>query len=89
MALIEHLPAGSALWQELGYDGAWTPETHLLAQAVDLLAGANYQRGGGKGEKPKPLPRPSDLKKKEDQRNRALEKAALFKEKLNRRNDAK
>lgn len=37
---------------------AWRLEHHLLALVIDLLAGANWQRGGGKGTKPKPLQRP-------------------------------
>lgn len=37
---------------------AWSLEHHLLAMIVDLLAGANWQRGGGKGSRPQPLPRP-------------------------------
>lgn len=30
----------------------------LLALIADLLAGANWQRSGGKGQRPKPIPRP-------------------------------
>lgn len=36
----------------------WTLNDHLLAGAVDALRGANWQRGGAKGSKPKPIPRP-------------------------------
>jgi hypothetical protein len=36
----------------------WTVETHLLAGIHDRLAQANWQRGGGKGPRPKPIPRP-------------------------------
>lgn len=36
----------------------WGITEHLLAASVDVLQGANWQRGGGKGTKPKPLPRP-------------------------------
>jgi hypothetical protein len=36
----------------------WTLSDHLLACAVDALRGGNWQRSGGKGTKPKPLPRP-------------------------------
>lgn len=37
----------------------------LLLRSIDLrLAGANWQRGGGKGQKPKPIDLPSqDVKK--------------------------
>jgi hypothetical protein len=30
----------------------------LLAIVADRLAAANWQRGGGKGRKPEPIPRP-------------------------------
>lgn len=36
----------------------WTITDHLIAVAVDALHNANWQRGGGKGHKPKPIPRP-------------------------------
>lgn len=36
----------------------WTLTNQLLAGIKDEVAGANYQRGGGKGAKPKPTPRP-------------------------------
>lgn len=42
-------------------DGAavlWTVTDHLIAVAVDALHNANWQRGGGKGLRPKPIPRP-------------------------------
>ena len=40
--------------------GQWDTSEHLLAAIFDTLRGANYQRSGGKGKKPKPLPRPGD-----------------------------
>ncbi len=36
----------------------WDADTHLLATAVDLLSGANWQRTGKRIGKPKPVPRP-------------------------------
>lgn len=48
----------SALSRSLNPDWRWTLDTQLLAGVADLLAGANWQRGGGKGERPKPLERP-------------------------------
>lgn len=36
----------------------WGVTEHLLATTIDVLAGANWQRSGGKGPKPKPIPRP-------------------------------
>lgn len=38
----------------------WGDSEHLLAGIFDLLAGANWQRGGGKGTRPKPIRRPTD-----------------------------
>jgi hypothetical protein len=41
--------------------------TPLLLRQLDLrLAGANWQRGGGKGQRPKPIPLP-DSKGRGDQ----------------------
>lgn len=36
----------------------WTITDHLIATAVDALHAGNWQRGGGKGHRPKPIPRP-------------------------------
>jgi hypothetical protein len=36
---------------------AWSVTDHLLANVIDLLQAANWQRGG-KGAPPKPFPRP-------------------------------
>ena len=41
----------------LGEDAEWSLTDHLLALVYDALAMANWQRSG-KGERPKPLPRP-------------------------------
>lgn len=37
----------------VGEPAEWSIDTHLLAYACYLLAGANWQRGGGKGQRPK------------------------------------
>jgi hypothetical protein len=37
---------------------SWTKSDHLLAIVADRLAVSNWQRGGGKGTKPDPIPRP-------------------------------
>ncbi len=54
-------PLGVALH---GDAARWSPADHFMATAVALLAGANWQRGGGKGSKPKPIPRPDARAKK-------------------------
>lgn len=61
LVLVEHLPIDSATKAAVRggpEHRAWSVDTYLLASAADLLAGANYQRGGGKGSKPKPVTRP-------------------------------
>jgi hypothetical protein len=75
------LPAGANTWQELGVDAAWTSGEHLLASAVDALHGANWQRGEGKGQPPKPLPRPSDIKAQKDKKSKIAERAERFRNK--------
>lgn len=45
---------GDAFFYEYGGDEAiWDLKTRLLGLAVDALHNANYQRGGGKGKRPK------------------------------------
>lgn len=57
--LIRHLPSDSATYAEIhGPQAAWRVTDYLLANVADQLAGANWQRGGGKGRRPQPLPRP-------------------------------
>ncbi len=57
-ALLRRLPATCALARDtLGDAALWTLESHLLAVAIDALAIGNWQRGG-KGPRPKPIPRP-------------------------------
>jgi hypothetical protein len=43
----------------------WSDDTYLLADAVDLLQGGNWQRGGGKGSRPKPVRRPGQSQGKQ------------------------
>jgi hypothetical protein len=57
--LARHLPPEGALGRAQSDDeSAWGIAEHLLAAAVDLLAAGNWQRGGGKGLRPKRVPRP-------------------------------
>lgn len=53
------MPPGSPLGVALHGDSArWGIAEHLTATVVDVLAAANWQRGGGKGKRPEPLKRP-------------------------------
>ena len=45
---------------ELGESAFWTVDTHLLAGVLDALNGANFQRSGGRGKRPSPIPRPGE-----------------------------
>ena len=83
--LAFNLPPGALTWQEMGSDNAWTVTDHLLADAVDALNGANFQRGGGKGEKPKPVPRPAELRELKERRQAMLDKATRFQQRQRKR----
>lgn len=59
--MAAHLPRESATMLAVVPRQAvesWDANTYLLAHVADLIAGGNWQRGGGKGPKPKPLQRP-------------------------------
>lgn len=58
-AVLAYLPPTSALAKSMHGDKVeWGATEHLLASAVDALNAANWQRGGGKGKRPKPVTRP-------------------------------
>lgn len=78
MVLARQLPAGAQTWISMGSDAAWTTGEHLSAVNADILLGANWQRAGEKGAKPKPLDRPGDIKKAQDRTSRAVEQAEKF-----------
>lgn len=42
----------------------WQPEFDFYSGMLNALQWANWQRGGGKGEKPKPVKRPKEDPKK-------------------------
>lgn len=58
-SLVAGLPRQAAVVRAALDDGAdWGVTDHLMASVVDLLSSANWQRGGGKGARPKPVTRP-------------------------------
>jgi hypothetical protein len=65
--IVKHLPDSSAVRREvLGEQGAWDVKAHLLAGVFDLLAAANWQRGGDEhAKRPERLPRPGVTKQAE------------------------
>lgn len=48
----------------VGEGAEWSMSDHILAAILDSLNAANWQRGGGKGQRPKPMQRPGSTKKK-------------------------
>lgn len=77
--LAMNLPAGARVWASCGFDSAWSAETHMLTNTVDVLLGANWQRSGGKGLKPAPITRPGDESRAKGRAALAMSKAAKFK----------
>ena len=68
-AMAAHLPRESATMRAAlppSEAEAWDVYAHLLATAVDLLAGANWQRTGRRAGKPKPIKRPKPPKVGQD-----------------------
>lgn len=57
--LVNNLPHESATLRAMhGHAADWSVTDYLLAGVIDVLQGGNWQRGGGKGRKPKPIERP-------------------------------
>ena len=61
MVICRRLGRDSELYRDMnpGDDTSWSVDTYLLAQLVDNSSFRLYQAAGGKGTKPKPLPRPN------------------------------
>ena len=65
--LVEWLPHDSALRASIQGGSpfrGWTAGRYLAAGVVDLLAGGNWQRGGGKGKRPQPVQRPGQHRRR-------------------------
>ena len=63
--LAVQLPLSSRTLKRLHPELAWDENTYILALISDQLANIAYGLGGGKGRKPKQIPRPKASKKKE------------------------
>ena len=58
---IAGLPLDSALHRELHPKSWWwTPDIDFMAAIVTTLQLANWQRSGGKGQRPQPITKPRD-----------------------------
>lgn len=82
------LPQGSRVWVTLNADAAWTTADYLAADQADSLTWANWQRAGGKGQKPKPIPRPADMRKQAEAKAFNDAQAIAFMERQRRRQAA-
>ena len=51
----------------------WHPAFDFLAAILNTLQWANWQRGGGRGDKPKPIKRPQEQSRKAPKTRRELE----------------
>lgn len=65
LVVIKRLGRDSETYRELHPDDdtSWTVSDYLLASIADISQLRIWQAGGGKGRKPKPLPRPGDVKR--------------------------
>ena len=65
--LVANLPRESSTVREIlgGEYVSWSTTDWLLAGVLDVLQGANWQRGNGKGSRPKPVVRPQSLAEQE------------------------
>lgn len=58
--LAAQLPRGAQVYEAAGSDYALTRESAYLHGMEFQIRAGNWQRSGGKGEKPKALPTPSE-----------------------------
>jgi hypothetical protein len=85
---IQWRKADSALYRSMyPKSWAWDMDTDLLSAILHTLQGANWQRGGGKGARPKPVQRPKDTPVRKDSLTAAklAEKRKVFDDELARR----
>lgn len=58
-SLVAGLPSeATTVRAVMGADALWGLPEHFLARILDALAAGNWQRSGGRGPRPKPVPRP-------------------------------
>lgn len=78
VALVRGLPPASRLAAALSGTGrSWTQAEYLLADIWDVLASANWQRGGDKhAARPTSYPRPGAATTRRDPAERAAARAA-------------
>lgn len=74
---LANLPNSSATMRELhGELAMWSVTDYLLAAILDVERGGNWQRGGGKGARPQPIPRPRSAAEVQERQERHAANAA-------------
>ena len=76
--IIEHLPpTGESAYFRARFPRSWwwTPEMDFLSSTLLAVQAGNWQRSGGKGDKPKRVGRPNENKKLRDAPRTAAELA--------------
>ena len=66
--LTTQLPAGARIFAGVAPAASWTVDTYMLAAIVDNLSFLRYEQAGGKGRKPKQVPRPAKQAKAKHKR---------------------
>ena len=70
-------------------DAGWSNESHHLAFIHDSLEWANWQRGGGEGERPTPMMRPAERRKKREAEDAKFKRLEAFEQRRKRREEAR
>lgn len=82
-AILRWLPNDSPLQRALHPEWAgWTVTNDQTAMVIDALRGANWQRSNGKGPRPDPSWRPSDVAEQRAKDERLRARAARHQQKL-------
>lgn len=79
MTLALNLPGGALTWSLVGSDEAWTVGEHALSGIAHRLDVLSWQIGGCKGQRPDPLPGPTEIREQQRKRERLFARAARFK----------
>lgn len=77
-ATIHYRPLDSALSRSIdGEESLWGLAEQLLAAIADRIEAGNWQRGGGKGSRPKPIMRPGVGPKKTNVSSRSFDSMTI------------
>lgn len=78
------LPAGSALWEDVGGPSSISAESRELRRVLFMLRVLDYRERGSKGEKPKPDPEPDYAHERRAKESATKGKAAAYRRRQER-----